>query len=364
MTGARMRTEGEGAPRGAARRGGRRRTVALSAAGCALAAAAGLLLPAAFDGRGDGRREGTASAARTATERTAPRAATTASCDYPEQSLRPTGEVGPAMRRLRDRPDKKLRVGVDLNSFRWGYRAPTEKDKIAGFDIDLARAIAKEVYGSEEAITFIAIPTSQRTTALATRRVDVIVRTMTITCERAEEVAFSAPYFETYQQLLIPDGTKRAEGVEDSSGVAPDASLRGKKVCVAKGTTAEEVLDSAEKGDKAWGAEKFLRPNQLDCLVRLQLGEVDAILTDGALAASQVAQDPTLKLVDEQMSEEPEYYGVAVNKEDTDLVRTVNKVLEDYRRGGERSLWMQKYQHWLQKQLPGLTGPPTVDYRD
>ena len=37
-------------------------------------------------------------------------------------------------------------------------------------------------------------------------------------------------------------------------------------------------------------------PNQLDCLVRLQLGEVDAVVTDGALAASQAAQDPTVKL--------------------------------------------------------------------
>lgn len=372
MTGAEMRTEGEGAPRGAAGRGGRRRTVTLSAVGCALAAAAGLLVPAAFDEQGERQRDDTASAKRAAAERFAPRAATTASCGRPEQSLRPNGEVGPAVQRLKKREDQKLRVGVDLNSFKWGYRDPTRDDKIAGFDIDLARAIAKEVYGEEgeteeekeKHVTFIAIPTSQRTKALATRRVDVIVRTMTITCERAEEVAFSAPYFETYQQLLVPKEAEGAGGAEDSPATSYGPSLKGKTVCAANRTTAQAVLDDPVKGTEKLGAKQLIVPNQLDCLVRLQLGEVDAILTDGALAASQAAQDPTLKLVEEKVSPEPEYYGVAVNKDDTDLVRTVNKVLEDYSRGGERSLWMRKYQYWLQEQLPKITGPPAVQYRD
>ena len=86
-------------------------------------------------------------------------------------------------------------------------------------------------------------------------------------------------------------------------------------------------------------------PNQLDCLVRLQLGEVDAVVTDGALAASQAAQDPTVELKGDPFT--TEYYGVAMSKESPDLVRRVNQVLVDYR----KSDWDKAYEKWLADDL-------------
>ena len=97
-------------------------------------------------------------------------------------------------------------------------------------------------------------------------------------------------------------------------------------------------------------------PNQLDCLVRLQLGEADAMVTDNALAAGQAAQDPSVELMGEPFTDEP--YGVAMNLEDEDLVRRVNKVLEDYREGGADSPWMRRTA--LARRRPdGHTGPPS-----
>ena len=58
------------------------------------------------------------------------------------------------------------------------------------------------------------------------------------------------------------------------------------------------------------------------------------MVTDNALAAGQAAQDPSVELVGEPFTHEP--YGVAMNMDDTDLVRRVNKVLDDYR-GGRRA---------------------------
>lgn len=102
-------------------------------------------------------------------------------------------------------------------------------------------------------------------------------------------------------------------------------------------------------------------PNQLDCLVRLQLGQVDAVVTDGALAASQAAQDPTVELKGKTFTED--YYGVAMKLGADDLVRRVNQVLVDYRKSGG---WQASYTKWLSATLkadsPSAT-PPTAHYK-
>jgi polar amino acid transport system substrate-binding protein len=99
-------------------------------------------------------------------------------------------------------------------------------------------------------------------------------------------------------------------------------------------------------------------PNQLDCLVRLQLGLVDAVVTDAALAAGQAAQDPAVELKGGKPFT-TEYYGVATKLGKDDLVRRVNSVLDDYR----RSAWTAAYNKWLVADLPGITGPPAPKFR-
>ena len=101
--------------------------------------------------------------------------------------------------------------------------------------------------------------------------------------------------------------------------------------------------------------------NQLDCLVRLQLGLADAVFTDNALAAGQAAQDPTVHLVGTPVTHEP--YGVAMNAGSPDLVRRVNQILDAYRAGGAGSPWMRSYDKWLATNLPGIEGPPGPKYK-
>lgn len=99
-------------------------------------------------------------------------------------------------------------------------------------------------------------------------------------------------------------------------------------------------------------------PNQLDCLVRLQLGQVDAVVTDGALAASQAAQDPTVELKGSTFT--TEYYGVAMKRGAEDLVRRVNQVLVDYVKSGG---WQASYDKWLSPTLGAdspSSKPPTT----
>ncbi|MGW0733605.1 glutamate ABC transporter substrate-binding protein [Streptomyces sp. NPDC002851] len=276
-------------------------------------------------------------------------------CEEPERSLEPSDEDGPAIDEIKERektgtdsPKDRLVVGVDQNSYRWGFRNPAT-GKLEGFDIDLVRAIAEDILGDEKKVVFRAVPTNQRVQAIRSGQVDMVVRTMTINCDRAKDVAFSTAYFKTGQQLLVPNGSKIT---------GYNSSLKGKKLCSAAGSTAE-----AELKKRAYGADiSTTVPNQLDCLVRLQLGEVDAVVTDSALAAGQAAQDPTVRLVDEPPFT-TEYYGVAMSKDAPDLVRRVNQVLEDYRKD-KKNGWQASYERWLADDLKNVDGPPKPKYHD
>lgn len=320
------------------------------AVACAVTASLTLLPLAHGDGTFGGRSAGqrTASAVPAVAE----------TCEDPEASVPASDEGGPSIDRIRARG--KLIAGVDQNSFQWGYRNP-ESRTLEGFDIDLVHAIAEDILGDRDAVIFRAIPTNQRIAALENDKVDVVVRTMTINCKRVGQVAFSTAYFQAGQQVLAP----KESGIDGYN-----ESLKGKRVCTAEGSTAYDALKEKSFGavfedeheDTEQDEDQLTVPNQLDCLVRLQLGEVDAVVTDNALAAGQAAQDPAVELKGDKPFT-TEYYGVAAKLGADDLVARVNRVLNGYRQGGEDSPWMTSYRTWLAEGLPGIKGPPAPKYR-
>ncbi|MDN3249229.1 glutamate ABC transporter substrate-binding protein [Streptomyces mutabilis] len=326
--------------------------VGAMAVACALAVLFALLLPVArADGGSDGADSGGHGVAHGGQARAAEE------CTDPEkQTLPPAGDNGPTIDEIRGRQGekRKLIVGVDQNSYHWGYRDPNSGGdaELEGFDIDLVRRIAEDILGDRNAVQFKAIPTDQRIPAIQDGRVDMVVRTMTINCDRLTDVAFSAPYFRTGQQVLAPKSS-------DITGY--DGTLAGKEICTAAGSTALSTLqqDRAD-GRLAEGVDlRTTVPNQLDCLVRLQLGEVDAVVTDGALAASQAAQDPTVELKGDAFT--TEYYGVAMKKDADDLVRRVNQILVQWR-ADEAEGWQRSYERWLSRTMggdPAKSEPPT-----
>ena len=334
--------------------------VGAMAAVCALVLAFALLLPLT-QSHGDGST-GTGGPGVTRAEQ----AADDDPCDDPaikahpeEQTLSPSSADGTTIEKIKAREGekRKLIVGVDQNSYRWGYRNPNggADADLEGFDIDLVHRIAKDILGDANAVQFKAIPTNQRIPAIQEGRVDMVVRTMTINCTRLGQVAFSAPYFKTGQQVLAPKSS-------DIKGY--DDTLANKKICTAEGSTANtKLVDDKKAGDLVSSAIIYPPvPNQLDCLVRLQLGEVDAVVTDGALAASQAAQDPTVELKGSPLT--TEYYGVAMKSNADDLVRRVNQILVDYR-ADTTDGWQASYNRWLSATLnkdSAKSEPPAPKY--
>jgi polar amino acid transport system substrate-binding protein len=331
---------------------------------CALAVAFALLLPLARSSGDDTATggSGVAHGTQVRAEDEGPCKDDPQIAKAPEKyTLSPSTADGAKIAEIKGRePDKrKLVVGVDQNSYRWGYRNPNPEDgkssQLEGFDIDLVHRIAEAILGDPNAVVFKAIPTNQRIPAIQKGQVDMVVRTMTINCSRLSDVAFSAPYFKTGQQVLAP---------VSSAITGPDESLAGKKVCTAAGSTANTELTERQEDDRLTEDADISTtvPNQLDCLVRLQLGEVDAVVTDGALAASQAAQDPTVQLKGTPFT--TEYYGVAMNLKDNDLVRRVNQILADYRKDTANG-WQTSYNKWLSATLgtdSAKSEPPAPQY--
>jgi polar amino acid transport system substrate-binding protein len=265
-------------------------------------------------------------------------AAGASDCD-PRASLRPnTGGATPNVDRIRSRG--RLIVGVDQNTYLFGYR-DAASGQVVGFDIDIAKQIAQAIFGDASRIQLVAITAAQRIPFVQNGTVDIVVDTMTINCDRLKQVAFSTVYFDAGQRVLVPR----------SSNVTGIADLGGKKVCAAAGSTSiVNIADAASHPVPVSVAD------WTDCLVMLQQGQVDAISTDDTILAGMVAQDPNTKLVGEQFTKEP--YGVAMSRSAPDLVRFVNGVLDRIRADGT---WASIYTHWLG--APALT-PPAARYSD
>jgi polar amino acid transport system substrate-binding protein len=285
-----------------------------------------------------------------AADLTAPPSVTAQDCGDKLASLRPRGPLpapgqmpaGSTMEKIVQRG--KLIVGVDQNTLNVGFRDPFSGE-IQGFDIDMARNIAAALFGDPNAIQLRALTSDQRIPALKAGDVDIVVRTMSITCDRLKEVDFSAVYYEAKQQVLV----------KKNSGISGIEGLGGKRVCATKSSTS--LSNIANSAAKPIGVSVS---DWTDCLVMLQQGQVDAVSTDDVILAGMAAQDRYTEVVGAPMANEP--YGMAIPKQKEDFVRFVNAVLEQVRAGGT---WKASYERWLDGLIPGPPpSPPVPRYKD
>jgi polar amino acid transport system substrate-binding protein len=269
-----------------------------------------------------------------------------ADCD-PEASLRPgplpsPGAMPPGSTMAAIAERGRLIVGVDQNTYFFGSRNPASGQP-EGFDIDLAREIARHIFGDPNRIQFRVVDATQRESFLQSGLVDLVVRTYTITCGRKQSVDFSTVYYYAHQKILAAKG----------SGIDSAAALSGKRVCAVSGTTSLSRLFALDPRPTLLGVSTWT-----DCLLLLQQGQVDAISTDDVVLHGLARQDPTVEVVGPDMSVEP--YGVGVKKENSDLVRFVNGVLEQMRDDGT---WERLYDAHLRSLGPS-PGPPRARYQD
>lgn len=98
-------------------------------------------------------------------------------------------------------------VGVAQSLNRLGFRDPVTGD-LAGFEVDLAREVARDIFGDPSRVEFRYVETRDREEALDQGDVDMIIRTMSITRPRQKQLEFSIPYLKVNPRLLVLDNSE------------------------------------------------------------------------------------------------------------------------------------------------------------
>jgi polar amino acid transport system substrate-binding protein len=234
-----------------------------------------------------------------------------------------------------------LLVGVDQTTNFFGYR--DAQGNLVGFDDDVARQVATAIFGNPNAIRFIVITSAQRIPDVRSGTVDLVADNMTITCDRLQEVAFSADYYNAGQTILVPS----------NSPVTSISQLGGQRVCAAHGTTSINEIGREPSQPIPVSVQ-----NWTDCLVMLQQGQVAAISTDNSVLVGLEAQDSDTKMITRPFTCEPHGLAMSLAPGARDFVRFVNGVLEQMRTDGE---WQRLYTHWVAKPL-GAQAQPQPQY--
>jgi putative glutamine transport system substrate-binding protein len=220
----------------------------------------------------------------------------------------------------------KLIAGVKYDTNLFGLKDPATNE-VKGFDIDIAKGLAKELLGDENKIELKEVNSKTRIPMLDKGDIDVIVATMTITEERKKQVNFSDVYFKAGQSLLVKKGSD-IKSVED---------LKGKKVLTAKGSTSAKNIR-----EKAPGAEVLEFDNYAEAFTALKAGKGDALTTDNSILIGMSQQDPNYVLTGGLFTDEP--YGIASKKGDDGMTKAINDYLKKIQENGE---YAKLYKKWF-----------------
>lgn len=221
----------------------------------------------------------------------------------------------------------KLVIGVKFDTKLFGLKNPANNE-VEGFDVDIAKALAKTILGDENKVELKEVTSKTRIPMLDNNEIDLIIATMTITEERKEQVDFSDVYFKAGQSLLVKKGSA-IQSIDDIT--------KGTKVLAVKGSTSVDNIK-----EKAPDATVLEFDNYQDAFSALKAGQGDTLTTDNAILYGMMAQDPGYEVVGEPFTDEP--YGIAIKKGETALVDAVNEALAAMKSSGE---YAKIYEQWI-----------------
>lgn len=208
----------------------------------------------------------------------------------------------------------------------WGVKNDTrlfglmniETRKVEGFDIDIARALTKEILGDDGKASFVEVTSKTRIPLIKNGNIDAIIATMTISEERLKQVDFSDVYFKAGQSLLVKKGSP-IKGIESLNASTTVLAVKGS-------TSAINIREYAPE------ARVLELENYAEAFTALQSGQGDAMTTDNAILLGMAEENPEYTLVGDIFTDEP--YGIAINKGQDAFLEAVNQALQTLQENG------------------------------
>lgn len=222
------------------------------------------------------------------------------------------------------------------NRIVWGVRPDTrlfgltnvKTGKIEGFEIDLAKALTKQILGSKGKAVFRPITEKTRITLLHNGSLDAVISTMTITKERMKVIDFSDVYFDASESMIV----KKTSKIRNIA----DLNHKGVVVIAIKGTDVSNQV--AKLAPKA-------KVKQFDdygsAFNALKAGQGDAMIDDNGILAGLIADDDKFTLTGDALAQEP--YGIGVEKGQDQMRQAINKALKTVRQDGTYDRLVRKW---------------------
>lgn len=217
--------------------------------------------------------------------------------------------------------DERLTIGVQTDQPGLGGQVPGavphRYDSYEGFDVTMAKEIARNLGFPARNVSFSPVPSEMREEAILSGRVDLVVGSYSITPERKTEVGFAGPYYVAHQDILVRES--------NPASIRDLHDLAGKRLCAVPGSQSFHRV----RTEQSVTAVPVQAKGYTDCLGKLIAGELDAVSTDdlilAGLASMAAKTGDYMKLVNAPFSDER--YGVGLKKGDVDGCEAVNEAI-------------------------------------
>jgi polar amino acid transport system substrate-binding protein len=214
------------------------------------------------------------------------------------------------------RERRRWQIGVKCDFPPFGYI--TRDQKIAGYDVDVARRFAELAFGRRNRVSMTCVTTPSRIPVLQQRRVDIIISTLTWTASREQEIDYSYPYYNATGRLLVPNNTQ----------IRRLADLNGRNVATTRGS----IYDR-------WTRNCFPRANVIvtdspvAALENLRQRRADTFMFDDTFLLGVAANDRSLRMTQHKFLNIP--YGIGIRKNEPAMKRWVDAAVLRMKRRDE-----------------------------
>jgi polar amino acid transport system substrate-binding protein len=226
-----------------------------------------------------------------------------------------------------------LIVGTGSTNPPWHF--VDESGAMAGFDVDIAKIVAKGLFDDPEKVEFVTQASDSRIPNIVTDKVDITCQFMTVTAARAQQVNFTIPYYrEGVGLLMLKDGKYKSYDELKSAG-------SGVTISVLQNVYAEEMVHQAL-------AEATVdQYESVDLMYQaLNSGRADAAATDVSSLRWFMVQNPD-RYVDAGFAWNPQTYSCAVKKGEQDFLNFVDTALHEAMTGVEFAAYKASFEKWF-----------------
>lgn len=203
-----------------------------------------------------------------------------------------------------------LKIGVFSDKAPFGYVDSNGENQ--GFDVYIAKRFANDLLGDESKAEFVLVDAASRVAYLESNKVDIIMANFTVTDERKEKVDFANPYMKVSLGVVSPN----------NNVIKSEDELKGKKIIVAKGTTAETFMTEKHPDVNLMKYEQYSEIFQA-----LKDGRGDGILSDNTEVIAWAKDNPGFEVGISSLGSQ-DTIAPAVAKGNTELLNWINTELE------------------------------------